>query len=125
MDEAVKSLLQSALKDIISLEVTLFFHGHPEMVESREGLSHRFACEPATLAETLQHLTEQGVVERFLLGGGRYEVYSYTPDQDRRNCIGKLNDSYHNDPIARKEIIRHIVARKISPGRPEPDLPPQ
>jgi hypothetical protein len=114
MDEAVRGLLQDALQDLLSLEVALFFHNHPELVESREGLVYRMACEPERLAGTLQHLTEQGIVERFLLGGGRYEVFSYTPDRNRRSCIGKLSNYYHNDPIARKEIIRHIMAR----GRP-------
>jgi hypothetical protein len=125
MDEAVQGLVQKAISDILSLEVTLFFHGHPELVESREGLGHRLACEPETLAETLRHLTEQGIVERFLLGGGRYEVFSYTPDRARRACIDKLSDCYHNDPTARKEIIKHLVSHKFAsqnPGKKKPSV---
>ena len=114
MDKEVKGLMQAALNDILSLEVTLFFHSHPELVESREGLGHRLACEPEALAETLLHLTEQGIVERFLLGGGRYEVFSYTPDLNRRACINKLSNCYHNDPTARKEIIKHLVTHKFA-----------
>jgi hypothetical protein len=117
VDKEVQGLVKKALKDIISLDVTLYFHAHPELVESPEGLSHRLACEPTVLTETLQHLSEQGIVERFLLGGGRYEVFSYTHDPNRRSCVGKLSDCYHNDPAARQEIIKHIVTSSFAgPG---------
>jgi len=123
VDQEVKGLLRRALKDILSLDVMLYFHAHPELVESREGLCRRLACEPAVLENALQHLSEQGIIERSLLGGGRYEVFSYTPDERQRACIGKLSDCYHNDPAARKEIIKHIVASSIAPQGPKPKTP--
>jgi len=115
MDEEVKDLLRRAMKDLVSLEVTLFFHSHPEHVDSQEGLCRRLACEPAAIARALERLAQVGIVERFQLGGGRYEVYSYTHNPDLRSAVRRLSSYYHDDPVSRAEIIQHIISSSLQP----------
>jgi hypothetical protein len=113
MDEEVRDLLRRTLKDIVTLEVTLFFHGHPETIDSREGLTQRLEQEPAKMTQALENLAQAGIVNRYELGEGRYEVYSLTHDAGMRSKIDRLNTYYHEDPASRAEIIQHIISSSI------------
>ncbi|NIM04623.1 MAG: hypothetical protein GTO55_01725 [Armatimonadetes bacterium] len=116
MDEEVKSLLQRAVKNLVSLEVTLFFHSHPEQPNDVEDLCRRMGCEPATVANALRDLANAGVVECFQLGAGRYEIYSYTHNTTVRSAVDRLSHCYHDDPKSRAEIIQHIISSSIRSG---------
>jgi predicted transcriptional regulator len=109
MDEEVRNLLLRAVRNLMSLEVTLFFHSHPEQPNDLEDLCRRMGSDPAAVAGVLQDLTQAGIVERFQLGEGRYEIYSYTHNPALRSAIGRLSRCYHENPRSRAEIIRHII----------------
>lgn len=114
MDKEVKQLLQCAVKNLISLEVTLFFHTHPEQASDLQDLCCRLGSEPEVVKKTLKELAGAGIVECAKLGAGRYEIYSYTHDPQLRSAIERLSCYYHDDPRSRAEIIRHIISHSIS-----------
>ena len=122
MDDEVKNLLRRAMKDLVTLEITLFFQRHPDAVDSQDGLSKRLACEPEDLSPALDALAKEGIIDRSRLGDGRYEVFSLTPNQQLRSTLGRLSSYYHDDPASRAEIIRHIISnteksrQKIQPS---------
>jgi len=116
MDEEVRDLLQRTVKDLVTLEIALFFHAHPDYMDSREGLCLRLACEPPGVEKALDGLAQAGILELFELGEGRYKVYSYTRNRDKRTTIQRLDFYYHDDPNTRAEIVRHLIANSIQPS---------
>lgn len=114
MDEEVREFLHRVLKDIVTLDVTLYFHSHPEAVDSQEGICSRVAHEAEQVAQALAALTGAGIIDRVVLGEGRYEVYSLTQDRRLRSLVGRLSSCYHNDPASRAEIVRHIVSTSLA-----------
>ena len=116
MDEEVKILLKEAVRNLVSLEVTLFFHSHPEEANDLADLCRRMGCDPSALAQALQDLAEVGIVERFRLGEGRYEIFSYTRNLRLRSVVARLSRYYHDDPKSRSEILQHIISSSLRSG---------
>jgi hypothetical protein len=117
MEEEVRDLLHRVLNDIVTLDITLYFNNHPDAVDSQEGICSRVAHETASVTKALDTLTDAGIIDCATLGDGRYDVYSLTRDKQTRTLISRLSSCYHNDPVSRAEIVRHIVAASLQSHR--------
>lgn len=116
MDPEVELLLDRHIVNLVQFDLALFFHHHPDHVDTAEGLERWLARPQAELKEALDALVTTGILERVELGSGRYVVYSYTRDPYLQARVERLSAEYHQNPTARLEIVRRIMRLPAVPG---------
>ena len=109
MEEEVERLLVETLNDVVRLNLALFFHDHPSLIEGPQQIARRLGRDLSAVEHALQSLARSGVVERFELGSGRYVLYAYTRNSKTRSTIARLNRYYQEDPILRGLIVRQVM----------------
>jgi len=109
MDLEVKRLVTEVVDDLAKLEVMLFFHEHPNFIDSAASVARRMAAEAPKVQAALEALSEARFVEKFVLGEGRYVLYAYSQSPRVRKLVGKLNRAYNEDPQQRQEIVRILL----------------
>jgi predicted transcriptional regulator len=109
MDLEVKRLVTEVVDDLAKLEVVLFFHAHPNFIDSAARIARRMGSEESKVDAALQALSEAGFVERFVLGEGRYVLYAYSQSPRVRRLVERLSRAYHEDPGQRQEMVRMLL----------------
>jgi predicted transcriptional regulator len=109
MEEDIERLLAETLYDVVRLNVALFFHDHPSLIESGEQIARRLGRDLAAVGRALEGLAQSGILERFELGSGRYVLYAYAQNPKTRDTIARLSRCFREDPVLRGMIVRQVM----------------
>jgi hypothetical protein len=109
MDLDVKRLVTEVVDNLAKLDVLLFFHEHPDFLDSASRAARRIAGEVPKVQLALEELSQRGFIERFVLAEGRYVLYGYSQSPRVRGLVEKLSRAYHEHPDQRKEIVRMLM----------------
>jgi len=107
--EEIEQLISTRINDLVKLDLALFFQQHPAFVDRIEGIARRVGRHAGTVESALQALAQDGVLERFHLGSGKYILYSYTRDPHMRSLLDDLSSAYHDDPVERVCILKRLM----------------
>ncbi|MGD9518702.1 MAG: hypothetical protein AB7W28_04235 [Armatimonadota bacterium] len=122
MQEKIRWLVEEVAQNIVGLDVALFFQAHPNVFDSAAGIAMRMGRQPEEVGEALERLASHGILEVYELGAGRYRCYALKRVEEVWNLLCRLSEMYLDDPPARREIIRMLVARVTAKGkRKDPD----
>ncbi len=110
MPPEIEHFLKTVANTLLKLEVLLFYTRNPSAIDTVAGLSSRLYRSADQVSLTVQYLSEKRVLTEHELGGGLYHLYAFTEDPTYRRLSEELYSLYHDDPVARVEIIKRIMA---------------
>jgi len=125
MDEHVRKFIEETAQDLVGLEVALFFQGNPRAFDTASGIALRTHRPLGDVEPALHRMTEQGYLESLARADGRYQVYALSAAPEVWRTLCHLSEAYHEDPLARKEIVLLLVQRRLKErGLPAPPTTP-
>lgn len=123
MDPQVREFVQTAARDLIGLDVALFFQANPSVFDSASGLALRLHWKAEDLEPAIERLVACGVLEAFTRGGGRYRCYALSSEPTVWHLLCALCEAYLDEPETRKEIVRLLVREMHSDHLSKPPGP--
>lgn len=114
MDARVVQFVEETARNIVGLDVALFFQANPRTFDTAAGLALRTHRGIDEVTEALTRLTAHGILESFSRGDGRYTCYALNKDVKTWNLLCLLSEAYLDHLDQRKEIIR-LLMRKPDP----------
>ncbi len=109
MEEDVDRLLEECIDSKVKLDLVLFFHDHPEIIDSAEAIAAWVARDVKAVEPALRLLSKAGLLDRFELGSGRYVLYAYAKSTRIRDTVARLSRIYHEDETERGVIVRRLM----------------
>lgn len=113
MDDRVRRFIEETAQDLVGLDVALFYQANPRTFDTPSGIALRTHRSVEEVEPALLRMCEQGYLESFTRGDGRYQVYALAPAPDVWRTLCLVSDAYHEDPCARKEIVLLLVQRRL------------
>jgi hypothetical protein len=113
MDERVRDFIVNGAQTLVGLDVALFYQANPRTFDTAAGVALRTHRDVASVEPALQRLAEQGILEAFTRGDGRYQVYALGSTPEAWNTLCLVSEAYHDDPESRKQIVRLLIERKM------------
>jgi len=120
MDTELDLLLGTAIDSLVKLEVLLYFHQRPGLLQTPADISARLRRALAEVASALQELARNELIARFSLGTGRHVMYGSSEDPHVQALLDFLSQQYHRDPATRARIIQEIIQSKESHDPTDP-----
>lgn len=117
MDERVREFVQGVAHNIAGLDVALFYQANPTTFDTATGIALRTHRSVAEVQPILERLARHGILEAHARGEGRYVCYALSRARAVWELLCLLSEAYHDDPEARKEIVRIIIATRPAQER--------
>lgn len=114
MSERLRWLIQEVAKNIVGLDLALFFQANPTVVDTAPAIGCRAGRRPDEVEEALDRLTAAGILKVTVLGAGRYRIYSLNATPQMWDLLCELSEAYIDDQNKRQEIIRLLLRPSIS-----------
>ncbi len=122
MDTRVRDFIVEVARDVIGLDIALFFQSNPATFDTSAGLALRLHRHHEEVQPALERLAEAGVLEVFTRGDGRYRCYTLPRDSQVWHLLCLVCEAYLDHPEARKEIVRMLIRRHTEDrARSQPD----
>jgi DNA-binding transcriptional ArsR family regulator len=118
MDNELDLLLGTAIDSLVKLDILLLFHARPGSVSRPEEVARQVGHPETEVSQTLDQLSEAGLVERFVLGSGRHAVYGPSDEDRVRGIIAAIKERYDRDPSTRAGLVRDILRVPSEEPRP-------
>ncbi len=109
MDARVRDFVATVARDVVGLDVALFFQANPATFDSSSGLALRLHRNLEEVQPALERLAAAGVLEVFTRGDGRYRCYSLSREPQVWHLLCLVSEAYLDYPEVRKEIVRMLV----------------
>lgn len=109
MKEAVRNFIERTAQDLAGLEVALFYQANPRAFDTPAGVALRTHRAVTEVEPALERLSEHGILEVFKRGDGRYHCYALSPTRETWNLLCLVSEAYHEDPDARRDIIKLLI----------------
>lgn len=110
MDDRVREFVQGIAHNIADLDVALFYQANPTTFDTATGIALRTHRSVTEVEPILARLARHGILEEHVRGEGRYVCYALSRARAVWELLCLLSEAYHDDPEARKEIVRIIIA---------------
>jgi hypothetical protein len=120
VDSELELLLGSAIDSLLKLELLLYLHARPGIVEQPEAIAKQLRRLEPEVVPALEGLSEAGLIDRFAFGTGRHVVYGPAEDEHVHNLVALIDDCYHGEPGVRADLVRRIVGLDVAGGSPSP-----
>jgi hypothetical protein len=112
MNERVIDFVENVAQTIVGLDVALFFQSNPRTFDTAAGLALRTHRDLDEVAQTLERLAQNGILEAFSRGDGRYTCYALPKDIKVWNLLCMLSEAYLDHSESRKQIVRILIKRQ-------------
>lgn len=116
--QRVEWLVRDVIRDLVGLEVVLFFQANPGLYDTREGISQRLGYRYTDVAGPLERLAAAGILERFEGGERRGPYYGLKGRPEVWELISELSRLYLEDAQARQDIISILIRELEEAGPP-------
>jgi hypothetical protein len=123
MDARVRDFVAKVARDVVGLDVALFFQANPATFDTSAGLALRLHRNLDEVQPALERLAEAGVLDIFTRGDGRYRCYSLSREPQVWHLLCLISEAYLDYPEVRKEIVRMLV-RQHAEDRSRPHSTP-
>ncbi len=117
MDARVRKFIAETARNVVGLDVALFFQANPSTFDTAAGLALRLHRSLEEVQPALERLAAAGLLEVATRGDGRYRCYSLARDPETWHLLCLLSEAYLDHPDTRKEIVRMLV-RQYAEDRP-------
>ncbi|MCD6359799.1 MAG: hypothetical protein J7M38_02975 [Armatimonadetes bacterium] len=114
MKEEVRNFIEQTAQDLAGLEVALFYQANPRAFDTAAGIALRTHRSVTEVEPALERLCEHGILEVFHRGDGRYHCYALSPTRETWNLLCMVSEAYHDDPEARRDIIKLLIERRMA-----------
>ncbi len=114
MDARIKDFICDYARNLIGLDVALFFQTNPQTFDTPEGLARRIHRDVAEVKQALDRLATCNVLEVFSRGEGRYQCYALAKSAEAWDLLCMLSEAYMDDLEARKEIVRLLMQTRTA-----------
>ncbi len=114
MDARLKDFICNHARNLIGLDVALFFQANPQTFDTAEGLALRTHRNVNEVREALDRLAACGVLEVHSRSGGRYKCYTLARKPAAWRLLCMLSEAYMDDLEARKEIVRLLIRARAA-----------
>ncbi len=114
MDARVRDFVCNHARNLIGLDVALFFQANPQTFDTPEGLARRTHRDVAEVKEALERLAACKILEVFSRGEGRYQCYALAKNAEAWRLLCMLSEAYMDDLEARKEIVKLLVHQRTA-----------
>jgi len=109
MDARVRKFVAETARNVVGLDVALFFQANPSTFDTAAGLALRLHRSLEEIQPALERLAAAGLLEVVTRGDGRYRCYSLARDPETWHLLCLLSEAYLDHPETRKEIVRMLV----------------
>lgn len=113
MKPAVREFVETTAQDLAGLEVALFYQANPRAFDTAAGIALRTHRSVEEVEPALERLSQHGILEVFPRGDGRYHCYALSPTREVWNLLCMVSEAYHEDPDARRDIIKLLIKRRM------------
>ncbi len=123
MQSEIELLLEREIDSLAKLELLLYLHERPGLVQTADELAARLRRDVAEVARALEGLASAGLIDRFALGSGRHVIYGPSEDAHVQELLGLLHEEYHRGHEARARLVEDALRkgeRRAVPGSEEP-----
>ena len=110
MDARVRQFIAEHARNLVGLDVALFFQANPRTFDTAEGLAQRTHRDVEQVRAALDRLVEAGILEVFSRGEGRYKCYALAKNRAVWSLLCLLSEAYTDDLDARKDIVRILMS---------------
>ncbi|HEY3396730.1 MAG TPA: hypothetical protein VGM19_03630 [Armatimonadota bacterium] len=114
MDHRVQEFVADTVRNVVGLDVALFFQANPAAFDTPAGLALRLHRRVEEIQPALDRLTASQVLEVFSRGDGRYHCYCLRRDREAWNLLCLVSHEYLDVPDSRKEIVRMLVRQQAA-----------
>lgn len=111
MDARVVEFVEKTAQNIVGLDVALFFQANPRTFDTAAGLALRTHRGLQDVTPALARLAEDGILESFPRGDGKYICYAIMHDPRVWNLLCLVSEAYLDRLEDRKEIIRLLMLK--------------
>lgn len=109
MDPRLVDFIENVAQNIVGLDIALFFQANPRTFDTAAGLALRTHRDVDEVRSALERMAQQGYLETFSRGEGRYTCYALPKDAKVWNLLCMLSEAYLDHAESRKEIIRLLM----------------
>jgi|LSQX01.3.fsa_nt_gb hypothetical protein len=117
MDARVRQFIAEHAKNLVGLDMALFFQANPRTFDTAEGLACRTYRDVEQIRAALDRLAEAGILEIFSRGEGRYTCYALVKNRTVWDLLCLLSEAYVDDLETRKEIVRLLIRAHLEDRR--------
>lgn len=121
MDPRIRQFVSEHARNLVGLDVALFFQANPKTFDTAEGLGRRIHRDVEQVREALDRLADCGVLDVFSRGEGRYKCYALARDRAIWSLLCMLSEAYMDDLEARKDIVRLLIRTRTDDKRSRQD----
>ena len=114
MNEAVRNFIEQTAQDLAGLEVALFYQSNPRAFDTAAGIALRTHRAVDQIEPALERLSDYGILEVFDRGDGRYHCFALSPTRETWNLLCMVSEAYHEDPEARRDIIKLLIKHRMA-----------
>ncbi len=119
MDARIKDFIRDHARNLIGLDVALFFQTNPQTFDTPEGLARRTHRDVAEVRQALDRLAAGNILQVFSRGEGRYQCYALAKTAEAWDLLCLLSEAYMDDLEARKEIVRLLMQTRTAERKAE------
>ena len=112
MDPRIEQFIREHARNLVGLDVALFYQANPKTFDSPEALARRTHRDSAEVKEAMDRLVDGGVLEVYARGEGRHQCYALVRTADVWDLLCSLSEAYMDDLESRKEIVRLLMLRR-------------
>lgn len=111
MDPRIEQFIREHARNLIGLDVALFYQANPNTFDSPEALARRTHRDVAEVKEAMDRLVEAGVLEVHARSEGRYQCYALARTTAVWDLLCSLSEAYLDNLETRKDIIRLLMQK--------------
>jgi hypothetical protein len=115
MDARIEQFIRENAKNLIGLDVALFYQANPNTFDSPEALARRTHRDDVEVKQAMDRLVEAGVLEVHARGEGRHQCYALVRTAAVWTLLCALSEAYLDDLESRKDIIRLLMKKPKGP----------
>lgn len=120
LSDRVRWLVEDVARNIVGLDLMLFFQAHPGVFDTVTGIAGRVARPAEQIGEALDRLADAAILEVHELGAGRYKCYSLNRTEEVWHLLCRLSELYLDNPNARRHIIQMLIRRHDDKDKAKP-----
>lgn len=88
IDPDIKLLIENTINSFARLDIIKFFYNNQNTADTLENIARNIGREKEKIEKDMDILAEHGFLKKSKQGS--YNIYSYTPDKEKKGLIEKL-----------------------------------
>ena len=109
MDARIEQFVREHARNLVGLDVALFYQANPNTFDSPEALARRTHRDAAEVKLAMDRLVEADVLEVHARGESRHQCYALARTPAVWDLLCSLSEAYVDNLETRKDIVRLLM----------------